>query len=207
MACSFLVDIGAFPAPFGTRFPGKVRHWRRQVPAAGGPSPGNPRNGVGNAGPLQVGRCLLPRPASSPGHQRLERTNRPIHQLQLLAKIGNDFGNVHETRAANEFVAANAVHGPTLTIEVMEDARTSLQFALLMPIVNRAWQAHGEDDQSKFEVLPGIRQISAVGLVRSDLSAYSGSRPARRASRRWRAQLRLPRTTRTATMIRCKHSQ
>jgi hypothetical protein len=61
--------------------------------------------------------------------------NRPIHQLQLLAKMGNNFGNVHETRAANGFVAEIAVHSPPHGIRVMEDARMSLQLALLVPIV------------------------------------------------------------------------
>ena len=52
--------------------------------------------------------------------------NRPIHQLQLLAKMGNDFGNVHETRAANGFVAETAVQSPPHEIRAMEEARMSL---------------------------------------------------------------------------------
>jgi hypothetical protein len=61
--------------------------------------------------------------------------NRLIHQLQLVAEVGNDFGNVHKASPANGFVADIAVHGPLHRTRVMEDARTSFQSALLGPIV------------------------------------------------------------------------
>ena len=64
--------------------------------------------------------------------------NRLIHQLQLVAKMGNDFGNVHKALAANGFVAEIAVHSPTHGIRAIEDAHMSLQVALLVPNVNRA---------------------------------------------------------------------
>jgi hypothetical protein len=52
--------------------------------------------------------------------------NRLIQQLQLEAKMGDDFGNVHETREANEFVAEIAVHGPPHRTRVKDDARILL---------------------------------------------------------------------------------
>jgi len=64
--------------------------------------------------------------------------NRPIQQLQLEAKMGNDFGDVHETRAPNGFAAEIAVHGPPHRTRVKGDARISHQLALLVLIVSRA---------------------------------------------------------------------
>jgi hypothetical protein len=64
--------------------------------------------------------------------------NRLIQQLQLEAKMGNDFGDVHETRAPNGYAAEIAVHGPLHRTSVKDDARISLQPALLVPIVSRA---------------------------------------------------------------------
>jgi hypothetical protein len=79
--------------------------------------------------------------------------NRLIDQFQLVAKVGNEFGNVHKTRAANGLVAGIAVHRPMHGISVIADARMPLPWALLVPIVDRVRQAHCQDNQSQGFVL------------------------------------------------------
>jgi hypothetical protein len=48
--------------------------------------------------------------------------NRLIHQLQLTAKMGNQFGNVHKTRPANGFVIETGCHNLRSLIRVIEEA-------------------------------------------------------------------------------------
>jgi hypothetical protein len=75
--------------------------------------------------------------------------DRLIHQLQLVAKMGNDFGNVHEARAANGFAAEIAIHGPPQRTRVMEEARMGLQSAFLVPIVKHGDGGHSFDRRGR----------------------------------------------------------